>query len=376
MTRPGILCLLVASALFAGCRTKPYVNAHIESVNAEYRELEDYVYSLEEENARLQQEMDALKSGRVDRTRTDAPASDGGLFRRRSVPAPARGTPAPTPPRIEAGPADEPPSIEIPSTPSTRQRPGFDEPAPDGLDLAPPSIDIPPPGDAPAEDALPSPAAPISRPEAIPARPASLSGAPLDRQVTQLHLNPLLTGGADLDGQPGDDGLSLVIEPRNAADQYVPEAGAISVVVLDPTLQGEAARVGRWDFDATMTRQLLTRTSVARGIQLDLPWPASPPASKRLHLYVRYETSDGEKVQADREITLADSDEVAGRWTPRPPERQRPAVAVTEVAEAANQQAAHAAPLAAAEGEPNTPPAELSSEASNTPPRPVWSPHR
>jgi hypothetical protein len=347
--------------------------------------------------------MDALKSGRVDRTRTDAPASNRGLFRRRSAPTPG-GTPGLAPPRIDAGPADEPPSIEIPSTPSTRQRPGFDEPAPDALDLEPPSIDIPPADNAPAEDALPSPAAPTSRPESISARPASLtrsvsegnstqartaseessnatagqasSGTPLDRQVTQLYLNPLLTGGADLDGKPGDDGLSLVIEPRNAANQYVPDAGAISVVALDPTRQGEAARLGRWDFDATTTRQLLARTSVARGIQLDLPWPGSPPASRRLHVFVRYETAGGEKVQADHEITLADPDAIAGRWTPRPPERQRPAVAVAEVTAAANRQAAHVSPLAADESEPKPPPAELSSEASNTPPRPVWSPHR
>src|SRR5436305_8926511 len=52
-------CALVA---LVGCRNQPYVNAHIESVNAEYRQLEDYVYSLEEENARLQQEIDAFKT--------------------------------------------------------------------------------------------------------------------------------------------------------------------------------------------------------------------------------------------------------------------------------------------------------------------------
>ena len=53
------VCLLLLA--LAGCRTQPYVNAHIESVNAEYRQLEDYVYSLEEENARLQQETRAVE---------------------------------------------------------------------------------------------------------------------------------------------------------------------------------------------------------------------------------------------------------------------------------------------------------------------------
>ena len=34
-------------ALLPGCATQPYLNSHIESVNTEYRQLEDYVYALE-----------------------------------------------------------------------------------------------------------------------------------------------------------------------------------------------------------------------------------------------------------------------------------------------------------------------------------------
>jgi hypothetical protein len=56
------LLLLLAAVLFCGCRTQPYLNSHIESVNTEYRQLEDYVYALEEENGRLLQEIKALKS--------------------------------------------------------------------------------------------------------------------------------------------------------------------------------------------------------------------------------------------------------------------------------------------------------------------------
>src|SRR5438105_15636569 len=47
--------------LASGC-AQPYLNSHIKTVNTEYRQLEDYVYALEEENARLCQEIEALKS--------------------------------------------------------------------------------------------------------------------------------------------------------------------------------------------------------------------------------------------------------------------------------------------------------------------------
>ena len=43
----------------------------------------------------------------------------------------------------------------------------------------------------------------------------------------------------------------------------------------------------------------------------------APPESKRLHLFVRYVTADGRKLEADREIQIDSADRVAHSWTPR-----------------------------------------------------------
>ena len=67
--------LLAVVAVTMGCKTKPYVNAHIESVNAEYRQLEDYVYSLEEEKAKLQQRALKHKSKTTDKSSEDSDTS-------------------------------------------------------------------------------------------------------------------------------------------------------------------------------------------------------------------------------------------------------------------------------------------------------------
>jgi hypothetical protein len=142
-----------------------------------------------------------------------------------------------------------------------------------------------------------------------------------DKKVTHLFLNPALTGATDFDGRPGDDGLRVVLEPRNAAEGLVSEAGAVSIVVLNPDLEGDAARVARWDFDQSAVRQLLADSSATRGIKLEVPWPASAPSANRLKLYVRYETTDGRKVQADREIFVSPPGQAIGRWTPRTAER-------------------------------------------------------
>jgi len=130
-------------------------------------------------------------------------------------------------------------------------------------------------------------------------------------------LNPLHTGGQDVDGQPGDEGVSLLLEPQNSAGDFVPVVGKISVVVLDPQLTGAAARVARWEFDEPAVRKALKTISTRRGIQLQMNWTENRPQNHRLRLYVRLETPEGAKLQTDREIFVTLPGEVSDRWTPR-----------------------------------------------------------
>jgi hypothetical protein len=318
------VCAIGLSLLSIGCATQPYVNSHIESVNAEYRHLEDYVYALEDENARLVQENETLRTGRPPgKALGDAAPGRGGLFRRApgsrtpGSSAPEGATPRTTPPARDATPGFEPPVIELPGdTPprapgrSTTQRPEMDSPAdtPPNAELPLPTIPVEP---------LPIPG---GREIRAPVVPDAISPKPVDKKITHLFLNPL-TGGTDFDGQPGDDGLRIVVEPRNAGDQFVAEAGALSVVLLDPERQGEAARIARWDFDQSATRQALAASSPGRGMKLEVPWPAAAPAATRLKLFVRYEAPDGRKLQAEREVFVTPPGQTLSRWTPRPAER-------------------------------------------------------
>ena len=61
--------------------------------------------------------------------------------------------------------------------------------------------------------------------------------------MTQITLNRKQTSGYNADEQPGDEGVSVLIEPRNASGALLRAAGKLSIVVLDPTLAGDAARV-------------------------------------------------------------------------------------------------------------------------------------
>jgi hypothetical protein len=179
-----------------------------------------------------------------------------------------------------------------------------------------------------------------------------------------------MTGGSDLDGRAGDDGLSVVIEPRNAGDEYVPEAGAVSVVVLDPSKAGDAARVARWDFDLSTAREKLQTRRAVRGIQLQMSWPAAAPQAEKLQLFVRYVTPDGRKLQADREIFLAPPEQASQRWTPRPAGRIAASPIPTAPSAAAPRPADQPVPA------PQLLAAPTASDPAGKPSAPAWSPYR
>ena len=343
-------CLLT---LLPGCATQPYLNSHIESVNTEYRQLEDYVYALEEENTRLHQENERLRTGVPTRTPGSGLAPSRGGAPRRS---PSSTTPRSQPPAADTPPGFEPPTIEVPgaSPPagrSTTQRPELDSTAPSET---PPSLAPPQPLEGErSQDLLPVPG---MREIRAPVTPDPISPKPIDKKITHLFLHPSLTGGADFDGRPGDDGLRIVVEPRNAGDQFVAEAGTLSLVVLDPDREGESARIARWDFDQSATRQLLVASSPGRGLKIEVPWPAAPPAANRLKLFVRYETPDGRRLQADREIFVTQPGQTLSRWTPRSSDVQLSAFD-------ARPSTASASPI-----QPESPP--------DLPAIPIWSPSR
>jgi len=285
------LPLLVLGCLtVAGCRHDPYMDAYFEMLNAEKRVLEDQLYETQYNYEKALKELESCR---------------------------AKGATDETPrPRVETEAA--PPPAEEPDLPSIELPPGLDGEAsrrsnekyrPVGTGVLP------------------------SRPESMPSDKSGVPGRiavdtnsakPIDQSVAAIHLNARRTGGMELDGQPGDDALSVLIEPRNAQGQFVARSAAISIVLLDPLQRGEEARFARWDFDRETTRRMLKPDGLDRGLYVRVPWPDVPPDVERLHLFVRYAADDGRVVEADREILVRPPDLIADRWTPRadsPPAR-------------------------------------------------------
>ena len=123
-------------------------------------------------------------------------------------------------------------------------------------------------------------------------------------RVSSIALAPQPTGGVDLDDTPGDDGVAVALELRDERGSRVHQPGAVSVVVLDLSQSGPAARVARWDLDREQVEQLADTADSRAAMVLHMAWPADPPKRERLQMHVRYVTDDGRKLEAYRDIQI------------------------------------------------------------------------
>jgi hypothetical protein len=351
--------------LAAGCRTDPGTVL----VERELRQQEDEIYRLREVIRDYQMALESCQ------------AENAALCQqlgRTPAGAPAEG---PSPP---ASPAPGGPPIETPLRPPAVELPGAELPG-----TAPPEGPAEPPLPGPNSSSR-SPAGGIEEPgepptgphlgDAAGGRTMPASGfVPLARadssQVEQIVLSRAGSGGQDADGQPGDEGITLVVEPRDARGRPLEAPADVAVVVLDPAEQGEAARVARWDFTRDQTAGLFEPSGQGRAMKLRMTWPGKPPAHNDLHLFLRYTTADGRALKLDQPIRVALPGEQAARWTPARDLLARGAPSPS--AGAAGRAAGSAAPSAgpppqvAGRSAPSSP-----GPAAPPPRRPTWSPNR
>ncbi len=264
----------IAVAVFAlvapGCRN---ARDH-KMLFREMRLLEDQIYALEDERCQLEAQLASVQR------------------ENESLRAELGEEPAETAPRRSRRSDDglRAPNVEMPELP-TRSRDGEEEaPAFNPDDEAPPFT--------PGAEMIPSP---------------QLDGAPADPNVSAITFHRLLTGGFDADGEPGDEGVSVLLEPRNPRGELVRTPGDIELAVIDPDRGG--ARVAQWRFTTAELASHWDRRAVGEGFFLQLPWPSRPPDNRQLELIVSYRTPRGKRLIAEKSIAVDPSGGRFADWT-------------------------------------------------------------
>jgi hypothetical protein len=290
LRRFGVLIVLCLAA--AGCRKDPYMDAYFELLNSEKRVLEDRLYELEYNHEKALKELEQYRAGEKKATKAaPRPEPDSGPS--------------------EAPVGDEDGDIEL-EVPDIQLPPGFES----GHRQNPKDPVF---RTASASRRSGDSAAKRGSRELTDSELAEAIVAALDPEVEYVYIEPRSTGGADFDRQPGDDGLNVVIEPHNQHGHCVSEPAALTIVLLDPALSGQSARVARWEIDETAAQAALRSGDQEQGMALRLPWPGDKPENTRLNLFVRYHKPSGEVLEAEREIRISPNERVAQGWTPRPP---------------------------------------------------------
>ncbi|MFO0942640.1 MAG: hypothetical protein U0930_18035 [Pirellulales bacterium] len=137
-----------------------------------------------------------------------------------------------------------------------------------------------------------------------------------DKRIVELAFHPALSRAVSFDDDNKDDGLYLVLQPKNEQGQVVAITGAITVEVFDPTRDAKNA-IGRWSYSAIEIEGKIQPIGSKQGIHLTLPWNGPNPKSDRVVVTVTMQLENGRKVIGKREIFLNSGNGLKTVWTPR-----------------------------------------------------------
>lgn len=141
---------------------------------------------------------------------------------------------------------------------------------------------------------------------------------PGDLRVRQIDWHPTMCRAQNTDGKPGDDGLYLVLVPRNNAGEFVPSTGSLTLVVEETLADGSVSRIGRYEYTAEELREQLEPIGTAPGLHLPIRFRDRIPSGSSVDVYAKFTSEDGTTMVNRRTIQLRKS--VASgpsNWVPR-----------------------------------------------------------
>ncbi|VTU00161.1 Uncharacterized protein OS=Planctomyces maris DSM 8797 GN=PM8797T_13545 PE=4 SV=1 [Gemmataceae bacterium] len=109
------------------------------------------------------------------------------------------------------------------------------------------------------------------------------------------------TGGVDEDGVPGDEGLMVVVVPRDEDGAAVKVPARVQVAAWEVTAAGIKNPIGTWDVPAEKVRPTWRAGFISTGYFVAVPWQTYP-ATERVRVAVRLTTLDGRAFEADKDL--------------------------------------------------------------------------
>gem|GEM_PF-2075552 len=143
------------------------------------------------------------------------------------------------------------------------------------------------------------------------------SGAPLDRRMTEIVFVRPFCVALDLDGETGDEAIRLVLQPRNAAGEFLEQPAELIVSIIDAEALDDSGRIGMWQFTPDQVAGFIRKQGQAKGIHVDISLKEKIPASKKVLVFVRYQTEDGRRVENNHQYMFSEPGDLDTKWLPR-----------------------------------------------------------
>ena len=135
---------------------------------------------------------------------------------------------------------------------------------------------------------------------------------PITQSIISLSINRLRTTGRDFDGELGDDGFVVVLEPRDSQGDLVLMPGPIEVrAYVENTSTNVAAH---WKLNSAEVQRAIRSSSTSRGIPIELRWPGIMPRQSEVTLVVRMRTRSGDDVTAQVVVPVYRGPQIS--WSP------------------------------------------------------------
>jgi hypothetical protein len=116
--------------------------------------------------------------------------------------------------------------------------------------------------------------------------------------VSRLRIGEV-SGGRDFDGELGDDGMSILVQPLDQEGEVIAVPGPMTVELMD---RGGRDLIARWEFSRDEVARAFIADEAGVGYRLDMSWQDEPPSTDQLHVYVQYDGPGGGSWRADQPI--------------------------------------------------------------------------
>jgi hypothetical protein len=147
--------------------------------------------------------------------------------------------------------------------------------------------------------------------------------APAAVSISKLRIHTLASGGLNKDDQPGDDVIVVQFVPLDSDNEPAQEPGDLEFTLIDPRLNEATQQIGIWHFTADECRTHWTRGITSSGFQFSLPLEQVPRHAD-LIVQVKYQNSDGRRIDASHVIKVVVSPSDTIQMTTARAEKKRP----------------------------------------------------